>query len=78
MTLTIKEAFTIKNKMKQKTKRIIFEFTEYTVIYTPLPKEKYGQTHFEAVVIRGKTLVSSWKVSSFPNRTNALKLINNK
>lgn len=63
--------------MKQKIKSIIFNFTDYTIIYTPIEKVNRTQ-YFEAVVIRGRTHIKTWKVSNFPNRTNALKLINNK
>lgn len=62
----------------QYLKKITFDFTDYSVIYTPLPKEKFGDTHFRAQVIHGNLIVSSWKVTHFPNKTNALKLINTK
>lgn len=63
--------------MKQALKNIVFTFTDFTVIYTPTQKVNRTQ-YFEAVVLRGNRHYQTWKVSHYPNRTNALHLINSK
>lgn len=60
----------------QKIKSIVFNFTDYTVTYTPT-KKVFRTQHWRVEVRVGLTLQKVWEVTHFPNKTNALKLIKN-